>query len=128
MGNNQKVDMNFPGSNNDGTPNAGGTGSDVAFVDEAMALLDLNVEVPDGLIDRVVQNLELVKIDTPSGFDFFKYFQIAAVLVGAMFLGVLLGKHADIGKLHKKHSRQDQALIELREKHHLSEDYTFGKL
>lgn len=92
-----------------------------------LAVLDMDVEVPDGLIEKVMQKMGSVKIDTPSGFDFFKYLQIAAVLVGGIFLGILLGKNADINSFNKKQSREDHALLELREKHHLSEDYTFGR-
>ena len=96
-------------------------------VDEIMAVLDLDVEIQDGIIEKVMQKKETVKIDKPSGFDFSKLLQIAAVLVGGIFLGILLGKNADINSFHKKQSREKQALIQLREKHHLSEDYTFGR-
>ena len=62
---------------------------------------------------------------SPNGVE---YIQIAAVLAAGIFLGVLLGKHADINSFNSKQSRENHALIELREKMHLSDDYSFGRL
>jgi predicted small integral membrane protein len=97
-------------------------------VEEILAVLDLDTEIPDNLIESVMQKKEAVKIAASSGFDLSKYLQIAAVLVGGMFIGILLGKNADVNSFNKKQSRDNHALMELREKHHLSEDYTFGRL
>lgn len=126
MDNNQKVNRSISDDKNRELANQAGL--TVSEAENVLAVLDLEVDVPDGLTEKVIQNWESVKIDTPSGFDFIKYLQLAAVLVGAMFFGVLLGKNADVHSFNKKHSREDHALMELRDKHHLSEDYTFGKL
>jgi hypothetical protein len=126
MDNNQKGNTNFlEGTGKKTRPEF----SEIDIrIEEILAVLDIDAEIPDGLIENVMQKKEAVKIDTSSGFDLSKYLQIAAVLVGGIFIGILLGKNADINSFNKKQSRDNHALMELREKHHLSEDYTFGRL
>ena len=95
-----------------------------------LSILDQQVEIPENLVNKTVDQSSLanINIGASSKFSFLKYFQVAAVLTAAMFLGALLGKNADIHAFDKKGKRDKQALIEFRKQHHLSDDYTFGKL
>ncbi|MCG6186763.1 hypothetical protein [Maribellus maritimus] len=97
-------------------------------IDQIIAVLDVEVEIPEGLVDKVIKEKKSIKLSTGNRFDFSKYLQIAAVLIAAMLLGVLLGKNADVNSFHKKQSQQNKALLELKDKHHLSENHSFGRL
>jgi len=97
-------------------------------IDEILAVLDLEVEIPENLVEKVMERKNSIQSAGRTGIDFSKYLQIAAVFAAAVLLGVLLGKNADVHTFNKKQSREDRALLELKEKHHLSEDYSFGKL
>ena len=98
------------------------------WVEKVLAVIDIDVELPDGLIEKVMQKKETVKIDKSFGFDFSKYLQIAAVLVAGIFLGVLLGSNADINSFNKEQSDKDRAVKELSERYHMADDYSFGRL
>lgn len=97
-------------------------------VDQILEILDVEVEIPDGLVDKVMEKKDSIQVSRPNRFDFSKYLQIAAVLVAAVMLGVLLGKNADVDSFNKKESRQNKALIQLKEEYHLSESHSFGRL
>jgi hypothetical protein len=97
-------------------------------IDQILAVLDTEVEVPEGLVDKVIKEKNSIKLSAGNRFDFSKYLQIAAVLIAAVLLGVLLGKNADVNSFQKKQSQQNKALLELKDKHHLSENYSFGRL
>ena len=129
MDNNQKVNSIFSGKNG---KNSQASKADLNeqnnWVEEIMAVMEMEVELPDGIVEKVMQKKERVKIDKTSGFDFFKYLQIAAVLAAGMFLGVLLGSNADINSFNKEKSDKDRAVMELCEKYHITDDYSFGRL
>ncbi|MBN1822264.1 MAG: hypothetical protein JW833_16200 [Prolixibacteraceae bacterium] len=127
MDNNQKGNMAFPRGNESHPDNFRDAGYDI-YVEKILAVIDIDADLPDGLIEKVMQRKESVKIDKPSGFDALKYLQIAAVLAAGIFIGILLGKNADVNTFRQKKSREDKALIELRNEHYLSDDYTFGRL
>lgn len=97
-------------------------------VDQILEILDVEVEIPDGLVDKVMEKKDSIQVSRPNRFDFSKYLQIAAVLIAAVMLGVLLGKNADVDSFNKKESRQNKALIQLKEEYHLSESHSFGRL
>ena len=97
-------------------------------VHQILEVLDVEVEIPDGLVDRVMEKKGSIQVSRPNRFDFSKYLQIAAVLIAAVMLGVLLGKNADVDSFNKKESRQNKALIQLKEEYHLSESHSFGRL
>ncbi len=94
-------------------------------VEEILAILDINTEVPDDLIETVIKEKESVHIEKPIKFDFSKYLQIAAVFAAAVLIGVLMGKNADINSFNLKQNREKQTLIELRERYHLSDKSSF---
>jgi hypothetical protein len=95
---------------------------------EILATLEIDAEIPDGLVEKVVNKKDSVFVKKPSKFDFSKYLQIAAVFAAAICVGVVMGKNADINSFHKKQNKENQALIELREKLHLSDINSFGRL
>lgn len=97
-------------------------------VDQILEVLDVEVQIPDGLVDKVMEKKDSIQVSKPNRFDFSKYLQIAAVLIAAVMLGVLLGKNADVDSFNKKESRQNKALIQLKEEYHLSESHSFGRL
>ncbi len=96
-------------------------------VEEILAILDIDTEVPDSLIETVIKKKESVRIEKPIKFDFSKYLQIAAVFAAAVLIGVLMGKNASIDSFNLKQNREKQTLIELREKYHLSEESSFNR-
>lgn len=97
-------------------------------VDEILAHLDNNTVVPDGLVEKVIASKKTILLKEHSGFDFSKYLQIAAVFAAAVCIGIVMGKNADLTSFNKKQNRKEQALIQLKEQHHLSENYFFGRL
>ncbi len=98
------------------------------LADKLLASLDIDAVVPVGLVDKVIDKKEFVSVERRSPFDFSKYLQIAAVFAAAICVGIVMGKHADLGSFNKKQIRKEQALIELRERHHLSDVNSFGRL
>ncbi len=98
------------------------------LTDEILSVLDMQVSVPDGLVDEVIQEKNKLTLIPSSKIDFSKYLQIAVVLVAAIFIGVLMGKNANTMFTQKKQNPDKKALIELRDKHHLSDYNSFGKL
>jgi len=95
--------------------------------DEILSVLDMQVSVPDGLVDEVIQKKNKLAVVPSSKIDFSKYLQIAVVLVAAIFIGVLMGKNANTLFTQKRQDPEKKALIELRDRHHLSDYNSFGK-
>uniref|UniRef100_UPI003216503E hypothetical protein n=1 Tax=uncultured Draconibacterium sp. TaxID=1573823 RepID=UPI003216503E len=98
------------------------------LADKVLSTLDIMHTVPDNLIDKVVARKESVEIESYTKFDLSKYLQIAAVFAAAVCIGIIMGKNADVHSFNKKQNQKEQALIELRERHHLSDLNTFGRL
>lgn len=90
--------------------------------------LEINAKVPDELLEKVMAKRIATQASKRFSFDYSKYLQIAVVFAAAILIGVIMGKNANVNTLNKKEVRQKQALIELREKHHFSDQSSFGKL
>lgn len=125
---NNKQKGNISDFNQNAKKDASGNAVWTTEVDQILEILDVEVEIPDGLVDKVMEKKDSIQVSRPNRFDFSKYLQIAAVLVAAVMLGVLLGKNADVDSFNKKESRQNKALIQLKEEYHLSESHSFGRL
>lgn len=98
------------------------------LADELLATLDFDAVIPDDLVDKVIAAKASVSVKKYSKFDFSKYLQIAAVFAAAVCIGIVMGKNADIDSFNKKQNQKEQALIQLTEKYHLFENYSFNKL
>ncbi len=96
--------------------------------DKILASLDIDVEIPDGLVEKVIKKKDSVFVKKPIKYDFSKYLQIAVVFAAAICIGIVMGKNADINSFNKKQNKEKQALIELKEKLHLSDLSSFGRL
>lgn len=94
--------------------------------EKTLEILDLQVDVPDNLIEETIKKGNSETIKNHVTFDFSKYIQIAAVFAAAIFIGVIMGKNAVSGSVNSKHNKEKRALMELREKHHLLEKNSFG--
>jgi len=97
------------------------------LTEEILSVLDMQVSVPDGLVDEVIQKKNKLSVNPSSQIDFSKYLQIAVVLVAAIFIGVFMGKNANTLFTQKRQDPEKKALIELRDRHHLSDYNSFGK-
>lgn len=97
-------------------------------VEEILAVLDVDSVIPDGLVDRVINRKESFPDKNHFTFDFSKYLQIAVVFAAAISIGILMGKNADIASFHKNQDKKEKALIELRERYHLTNNDSFGRL
>ncbi len=93
-----------------------------------LTVLDWDVDVPDGLTEKVMTKKKAEKSSHRSAFSLSNYLQIAAVFAAAVLLGVLLGKNANLSSFNQKQSIEEKALLELKTKHHLTEDYSFRRL
>ncbi|WP_346861053.1 hypothetical protein [uncultured Draconibacterium sp.] len=97
-------------------------------VEEIMDVLDVDSVIPDGLVDRVIDRKESFAVKNHFNFDFSKYLQIAVVFAAAISIGILMGKNADIASFRKNQDKKEKALIELRERYHLTNNDSFGRL
>ena len=93
----------------------------IAWINQTMGLLDESVEVPSGLVEKVLQHKHLVVNRPVKIFDYHKYLQLAAVVAIGIFLGVFLGSHADSRLFLSKKMKKDKAMIEYLEDQHLYE-------
>ncbi len=98
------------------------------LADEILSILDLQVSVPDDLVNKVIQKKNRMDVKPAYNFDFSKYLQIAVVFIAAIMIGVLMGKNANTILKQKRQNSEKSALIQLRDQHHLSDYNTFGKL
>lgn len=97
-------------------------------VNRLMSLLDQNIEVPEGIVNRTLQRKSGLIFPSKPNLDFSKYFQIAAVLAAGIFLGIVLGKNANNDLFASKKHKKDKALIELRESHLLDNQNSLYRL
>lgn len=100
----------------------------LAQINDVMAMLDEEIEVPAGLVEKTLQKKTAVKFPVKPGIDFSKYLQIAAVLAAGVFLGAFLGRNANSDFLASKKHKKDKALIEFRESYLLDNQNSFYKL
>ncbi len=91
-------------------------------VDEAMALLDVDVEVPKELADAILSEKIIHEIPKQNKLSLSSYLQISLVIIAGIFLGFILGKNADTSVFQSSKSRQHHSLIEFREAYHLDID------
>jgi hypothetical protein len=95
------------------------------LINQTMNLLDESVEVPSGLVEKVLQRKQSIEIKPVKNIDYYKYLQLAAVVAIGIFLGTFLGSHADSGLFISKKMKKDRAMIEYLEKHHLYDQNSF---
>lgn len=91
-------------------------------VDETMLLLDVDVEVPEGLPAAVLPEKVVAEVPKREKLGFFSYLQISLVIAAGIFLGFILGKNADTSVFQSNITKQHQSLIEFREAYHLDID------
>jgi hypothetical protein len=87
-----------------------------------MQLLDEPVDVPETLLSRILSRKEISFSGNKKHKDFSLFFQFSTVIAAAIMLGIVLGFHANTQILNSKNKRKTDALIELREMHHLNVD------
>jgi len=97
-------------------------------IERAMSILDEPFDVPAYLAEKTIQKKTTLVFPKKPGFDYSKYLQIAAVLAIGIFLGIFLGRNADIGFLASKKHKKDKALIEFKESYLLDDRNSFYKL
>ena len=97
-------------------------------IDLTMSILDESFEIPANLVEKTIQRKATLAFPVKSGHDYSKYLQIAAVFAVGIFLGVFLGRNADIGFLASKKHKKDKALIEFKESYFLDNKNSFYKL
>ena len=88
-------------------------------INSAMELLDENIELPTDLTDKIVEKTKTFRNPGVHSFDYYKYIQIAALIIFGIFLGAFLGRNADSSMFLSKKEKKDKALMEYMEKHHL---------
>lgn len=91
-----------------------------ARFESAWSGLDLSVEVPAGLAERILEAKRQIKPSKIRRIDFSLITQVAAVLVAGIFLGITLGKHSNPNLLMSKESRKHQSLVEFRNDHYFN--------
>lgn len=96
-------------------------------VDEILSILDMQVSVPEGLVEKVILRKNGFKKHSATKIDFSKYLQIAVVLAAAILIGIVMGKNANGSFLLSKKNQQKRALIELRDQYHISDFNAFGE-
>jgi len=98
-----------------------------AQIDDILSILDMQVHVPDGLVEKVIRRKNGLKKHPASKIDFTKYLQIAVVLAAAILIGIVMGRNASSSLLLSKKNQQKRALIELRNQYHISDFNAFGE-
>ncbi|MFZ5940374.1 MAG: hypothetical protein ACOYXB_07350 [Bacteroidota bacterium] len=86
----------------------------------AWSELDLSLEVPAGLAERIMAARREMTPSKIRRIDFSLITQVAAVLVAGIFLGITLGKHSNPNLLMSKESRKHQSLVEFRNDHYFN--------
>jgi len=98
-----------------------------ARVDEILSILDLQVQVPEGLVEKALNRKNEFKKHSTAKIDLSKYLQIAVVLAAAILIGIVMGRNANGSLLLSKKNQQKKALIELRDQYHISDFNAFGE-
>jgi predicted anti-sigma-YlaC factor YlaD len=91
-------------------------------VDETMSLLDVDVEIPEGMAAGILSENTTAEVPLRNKLSFSSYIQISLVIVAGIFLGFILGKNADTSVFQSNNSKLHHSLIEFREVHHLNVD------
>jgi len=95
------------------------------LVDKCMSVLDEEFQVPENLTERILANKPQITTNRILRINYTDYAQIAAVLAIGVFLGFVLGKHADTNILLSKENKKKKFLMEYRDSHYLTVDRTF---
>ena len=85
-----------------------------------MLTLDIDVDLPDGLLQKTLQKKQQLSIPKAKHREIGKYIQIAAVLAAGIFLGAFLGTNANGNLLNSKRDKKDRAYQTFKENHHLT--------
>lgn len=91
-------------------------------IEHSLQLLDEPVELPETLYDRIMSRKEISFTSNENRRDFSLIFQFSTVIAAAIMLGIVLGFHANTQLLTSKNRKKTEALIELKEMHHLNVD------
>lgn len=89
---------------------------------EAMLILEEFPEIPENLYDRIMSRKELRNREQRKSRDVSLILQFSTVMAAAVVLGIVLGFHANKDLLYSKIQKKNEALIELKELHHLNVD------
>lgn len=93
-------------------------------LNEQMDILDMDLkEVPDGFSDKVMSRLPH-KVRKISKWTYSEIIQLAAVLLIGVFIGMVLGRNADLRLMQSAKTKKVNSLIELKEKYHLDQKQT----
>lgn len=93
-------------------------------LNERMDILDMDiVEVPDGFSDRVMNRLPH-KVRKIRRWSYAEMMQLAAVLLIGVFIGMVLGRNADLRLMQSAKTKKVNSLIELKERYHLDQKQT----
>lgn len=99
----------------------------VGKIRETMDILDEKVDIPSGLTEKTILNINGLKVvKAPVTIDFSKYLQIAAVISVGIFLGILLGSRANPQIFLSKKDKKERDLIEYRDQHHMNDQSTIN--
>ena len=100
----------------------------IRLTNQTMAILDEMVEVPTNLTEKVLRRKsKMLVVPFIPSIDFNKYLQLAAVIATGIFLGILLGSHANSEMFLSKKIEKNKALIKYRNSHHLSDQSSIYK-
>ena len=91
-------------------------------VNHAMLQIEEPVEVPATLFSKIMSSKEISFAENEKRRDFSLFFQFSTVIAAAIMLGMILGFHANTEILTSRNKKKTEALIELREMHHLNVD------
>lgn len=92
------------------------------LVNNTMSVLDQNFEASDDLINKILLKKRNKRIQVPrvKKTRLSMYAQFAALILVGVFLGIILGKNAEIKLLTSKMNTKSKSLIEFREAHHIA--------
>ena len=91
-------------------------------INETMQILEEPVEVPASLYKNIIAKQELTLTEKRKQKDVSLILQFSTVMAAAVFLGIILGFHANTQVLLSKNQKKNEALIEFREIHHMNVD------
>lgn len=93
-------------------------------VNSLMSLLDQPVYIPENLVDKISLKKNNFIIGRRKRWDYAGILQLSTVMLAAVLIGVVLGKHANTKILIPKQTQKTELLNEYREMHHLNSDHT----
>jgi hypothetical protein len=85
-----------------------------------MQVLEERIEVPETLLSSILSRKEISFAGNERQKDFSLFCQFSTVIAAAIMLGIVLGFHANTQILTSRNKKKTEALIELKEMHHLN--------